>query len=334
MDYTLLIITIILIIIVFALIVRILKCYKKCPADRVLVIYGKTGTGNNFRCIHGGTAFVYPILQDYAYLDLTPFTLSIDLRNALTKENIRVNILSSFTLAISTDPNLLPNAAERLLNKKLFYVQSLAQDIIIGQMRLLIATMSVEELNSNCDKFIKEINKDIETELNKIGITLINATITNIMDESGFLDALANEATVRAINEAKIRIAKLEMESNLLEKERLVQKAIQETETYKRKQIDEALQIAEKAKQNIESAKNDTTSNHIYQLTHIDDNTISIQKDSKTILKIEFAHQVGDTPEGFSGDSSSYLPNIELFDKSSFIVQRQSKNLIKVGYEG
>ncbi len=90
--------------------------YKRCPSDKILVIYGKVGAGQSARCIHGGGVLVLPLGQDYRYLSLTPMTIQIDLQNALSLQNIRINVPSTCTVGISTDPAIMNNAAERLLN--------------------------------------------------------------------------------------------------------------------------------------------------------------------------------------------------------------------------
>src|SRR5438105_3931394 len=89
--------------------------YKRCPSNRVLVIYGKVAGGNTATCIHGGAAFVWPLIQDHAYLHLEPIQIEIPLKDALSMENIRVNVPSIFTVAIGTEPEIMQNAAIRLL---------------------------------------------------------------------------------------------------------------------------------------------------------------------------------------------------------------------------
>ena len=117
--------------------------YKRCPSDKVLVIYGKTGKGSA-KCIHGGAAFVWPVIQDYQYLDLTPISIDVDLKGALSKQNIRVDVPSQFTVGISNEDGVMQNAAERLLGIEQNAIRGLAYNIIVGQMRLVIATMDIE----------------------------------------------------------------------------------------------------------------------------------------------------------------------------------------------
>src|SRR5690606_37414097 len=197
------------IIIIFVFIVSLFKRYKRCPSDRILVVYGKVGKNaadltRAAKCIHGGAAFIWPIIQDYSFLDLTPISIEVNLTSALSKQNIRVDVPSRFTVGISTEPNVMQNAAERLLGMQRPAVHDLAKDIIIGQMRLVVAMMDIEEINNNRDKFLANIAGNVEAELIKIGLKMINVNVTDIKDESGYIDALGKEAAAKAINEAKI----------------------------------------------------------------------------------------------------------------------------------
>ena len=197
------------IILVF-LFVAIINRYRRCPSDKVLVIYGNRGTSKSAKCVHGGGAFVWPIIEDYAYLSLTPIGIDANLTNALSKQNIRVDVPCRFTVGISTDPESMLAAAERLLGQSAQQIQELARDILFGQLRLVIATMSIEELNSDRDKFLEAITANVEVELKKIGLRLINVNVTDIKDESGYIEALGQEAAAKATNEAKVRVAEQE----------------------------------------------------------------------------------------------------------------------------
>ena len=192
--------------IVLTLIILI-KRYKRCPSDRILVVYGKVGGGQSAKCIHGGAAFIIPVIQDYEFLDLTPISIEVNLVNALSKQNIRVNVPSRFTIGVSTEPGVMQNAAERLLGLGQNEIQDLAQEIIFGQLRLVVASMDIEEINSDRDKFLANISQSVESELKKVGLKLINVNITDIVDESGYIEALGKEAAAHAINAARKSVA-------------------------------------------------------------------------------------------------------------------------------
>ncbi|ADY28862.1 MULTISPECIES: flotillin family protein [Cellulophaga] len=191
----------------FIIIISFIRRYKRCPSDRILVVYGKVGGGNSAKCIHGGAAFIWPVVQDYEFLDLTPISIEVNLVNALSKQNIRVNVPSRFTIGISTEPGVMQNAAERLLGLGQSQIQDLAQEIIFGQLRLVVASMDIEEINNDRDKFLTNISQSVETELKKVGLKLINVNITDIVDESGYIEALGKEAAAHAINAARKSVA-------------------------------------------------------------------------------------------------------------------------------
>lgn len=196
-------------VVLFVTILALVSRYKRCPSDKILVIYGRTG-GTSAKCIHGGGAFIWPVIQDYAFLDLKPLSIEANLTNALSRQNIRVDVPCRFTIAISTEADSMNTAAERLLGLSYEQIQELAKDILFGQLRLVIATMTIEEINSDRDKFLENISKNVDSELKKIGLKLINVNVTDIKDESGYIAALGKEAAAKAINEAKISVAEQE----------------------------------------------------------------------------------------------------------------------------
>ncbi|MBQ2779217.1 MAG: flotillin family protein [Bacteroidaceae bacterium] len=193
--------------VVLVIFITFVNRYRRCPSDKILVIYGRGSGKSSTKCLHGGGAFVMPLIQDYAYLSLTPISIDANLTNALSRQNIRVDVPSRFTVGISTDPDSMQAAAERLLGQTHTQIQDLARDILFGQLRLVIATMSIEELNNDRDKFLESISANVEVELKKIGLRLINVNVTDIKDESGYIEALGREAAAKAINEAKVRVA-------------------------------------------------------------------------------------------------------------------------------
>ncbi|MHC4517818.1 MAG: flotillin family protein [Planctomycetota bacterium] len=181
--------------------------YKRCPSDRILVIYGKVGQDQSARCVHGGGAFVWPLIQDFSYMSLTPMTISIPLQGALSLQNIRINVPSTFTVGVSTDKAIMNNAAERLLRLQPRDIEDMAKEIIFGQLRLTVASLTIEQINQDRESFLDSIRKNVEPELNKIGLYLINVNITDITDESDYIESIGKKAAAEAINRAKVDVA-------------------------------------------------------------------------------------------------------------------------------
>ena len=198
------------VLVLFSIMITVALRYKKCPSDQIMVVYGKVGKERSAICIHGGAQFVWPFFQDYRYLSLRPMQIDINLKGALSNQNIRINTPSTYTIGISTEPEIMQNAAERLLSMTHQDIESTAREIIFGQQRLVIASMDIEEINANRDSFLLNIKNNVESELNKIGLRLINVNITDITDEEGYLTALGKKAAAEVTNRAKIEVAEQE----------------------------------------------------------------------------------------------------------------------------
>ena len=210
--------TILLILAVFFLIAVFMifvSRYKKCPSDRIMIIYGKTGGREAARCIHGGAKFVIPVIQDYGYISLLPMQIEVNLDNALCKQNIRIGVPSVFTVGCSTEPEIMGNAAERLFGQSPNAISELAKDIIFGQLRLVIASMTIEEINADRETFLRAVETNVTEELNKVGLSLLNVNITDITDESGYIEAIGKRAASEAINKAKIDVAEENRKGNV-----------------------------------------------------------------------------------------------------------------------
>ena len=211
--------------------------YRRCPSDQILVVYGKIKGEGSAKCIHGGGTFVWPLIQECQFLPLTPMTIGIDLKNALSMQNIRIDVPSAFTVGISTNESIMGNAAERLLGLGQKAMEEMAGEIIFGQLRLTVASMTIEEINKDREKFLEEVRKNVEPELEKIGLYLINVNITDITDESGYIRAIGQKAAATAINQANIDVAEEDKKG-----------AIGTAEADKEKEINVANAHAESAK--------------------------------------------------------------------------------------
>jgi flotillin len=195
------------VVVIISILVFAASRYKRCPSDKILVVYGKVGTGQSARCIHGGGALVWPLIQDSRFLTLTPMTIPIGLKNALSKQNIRIDVPSTFTVGVSTDPGVMMNAAERLLGLPSREIEQITGEIIFGQLRLTVATLTIEEINQDRERFLESIRENVEPELNKIGLNLINVNITDITDESDYIESIGKKAAATAINQARVDVA-------------------------------------------------------------------------------------------------------------------------------
>ncbi len=215
---------------IFFTLIFLASCYHRCPSNKILVVFGKVQGDQSSKCYHGGGAFVWPLIQDYHYLHLTPIAIHVPLKSALSQQNIRINVPSTFTVALDTTPEAMNNAAIRLLGLSPKDIELMATEIIVGQLRLTVASLRIEEINQDRERFLYEIRKHIEPELKKIGLMLLNVNITDITDESGYIESIGKKSVSTALNQAKIDVAEQEKLGEIgramAEKERRIQVAV------------------------------------------------------------------------------------------------------------
>jgi flotillin len=195
------------ILVLFVVILLVITRYKRCASDEIIVVYGRLRGGRASRCLHGGATMVWPLIQDYKKLSLIPMTINIPLTGALSQENIRINVPSTFTVGVSTDPTIMNNAAERLLHLSPAAIQEMASEIIFGQLRLTVASLTIRQINSDRELFFESIRNNVGHELNKLGLNLINVNITDITDDSDFIESIGQKAAAGAVNAAKKDVA-------------------------------------------------------------------------------------------------------------------------------
>ncbi|HIB42344.1 MAG TPA: flotillin family protein [Candidatus Poseidoniales archaeon] len=196
-----------LVLVLFAMFFMVATRYKRCASDEILVVYGRVKGGRASRCIHGGATMVWPLIQDYKKLSLVPMTILINLTNALSLQNIRIHVPSTFTVGVSTDPLIMNNAAERLLHLNKQQIEEMASEIIFGQLRLTVAGMTIEQINQDRDNFLERITLNVGHELHKLGLYLINVNITDITDDSEYIESIGKKAAATAVNAAKADVA-------------------------------------------------------------------------------------------------------------------------------
>ena len=223
--------------VLFGLLSLFVSRYKRCPANRVLVVSGRVGGGGAAKCISGGGAFVWPVIQEYAYLTLEPIRMDVPLSDALSLENIRVSVPSVFTVAIGTEPEIRQNAAIRLLGLTHAQIETQAHDIIVGQLRQVIASMKIDEINRDRDAFLHKVQHQLEPELKKIGLVLINVNIKDLKDASGYLEALGRQAASQAVQQARGDVAEQEKLGEIRVANANREKQVQVAETEKLREI-------------------------------------------------------------------------------------------------
>ena len=178
-----LILVVSMLVIMFGMIIFFFSRYKKCPADKILVIYGKTGKGRSSKCMHGGAAFIWPVLQAYELLDLTPIRLEINAKHKLT-DGSTIKPPVKCTVGISTDSGVMGNAAERLSGLDSEEITNLAKDIIESSINHVVDRTESISNNSNKVAFNEAIEARVQKELRVIGLRVISFDVRVQLNDS------------------------------------------------------------------------------------------------------------------------------------------------------
>lgn len=164
--------------------------YKRCPSDKILVVYGKTHGGRSSKCIHGGACFVWPVIQDFQWLDLAPIPIGLGEKEFSPNEKDRVKIVSNLTTGISTETGIMENAAERLLGLSPMAIRELAFEITQGCMRSVVKEFGSEAIKSDPDSLVDRLGERLDAVLKEIGLKVINLDIkkieVNLLEASPF----------------------------------------------------------------------------------------------------------------------------------------------------
>ena len=192
----------------------ILSRYRRSAPDELLVVFGKSGkiqvTGENgkketlvvpSKIIQGGGTFVWPIIQDWKKMSMKPIQIKATV-DGIDSQAIQLHLPVVLTTAISRDKEIQQNAATRFLSATPNEVQSQIQEILIGETRAIMATMLIEEINADRDKFLTKVRTNLEQELTKIGYDVTNINISEITDDANYIKNMGQKATTRKQAEA------------------------------------------------------------------------------------------------------------------------------------
>ena len=206
MTTTTLIIVGILVFLTIMTIIGLLSRYRKCPSDQLLVVFGKVGGSSAAKMYPGGGVFVWPVIQDYKTMSMRPLQIKSSIEGP-DKNTIRTKVMVALTTAISQDPTIQQNAAARFLSATEEEIAGQLKTILDGSIRLIIASMSVEELNADRDAFKTKVNENLSNELSKVGYDITNINIQEITDDQDILNNLSKKKETDARAQAEADIA-------------------------------------------------------------------------------------------------------------------------------
>ncbi len=187
--------------------------YRKCPPNKVLVVYGRKHADKGYRLINGGSAFVLPLFEDFTYIGLETFSVESSVSDTPNKDGVPVSVEATANIKVSSDPGRLDAAVERMLGKTQQEIHTMLKTTLDGLLRQIIGTLTVEDIVRNREKLAQEVLAGAQTELNKLGFQIDVFVVNKVDDKEGYIKALGAKRTAEVKRDAEIAKAEADRES-------------------------------------------------------------------------------------------------------------------------
>lgn len=197
-----------------SIVVFVLRNYRKCPPNEVLVVYGgKSGTKARF--VAGGGTFVMPVFKAFKTLILRVFPVEVKVQSTPNKDGVKISVDAVANVKISSDATILQNAAERLLDAKPEELKQLAVQTLEGILRQIVGTLSVEDIVRDRERLQQAVTASAHGALQNLGFTLDTFVIKEISDKEGYIDAMGKKKTAEVKRDAEIGEAEAKRDATL-----------------------------------------------------------------------------------------------------------------------
>ena len=211
---------------VLSMIVRNLL-YVSTP-NEALIFSGRSTEGDNdygYRVVRGGRSLRVPLLERVNRLDLTMFTIDVEVKNAYSRGGIPLNVVGVANVKVAGEEPLLNNAIERFLDRTRPEIMRIAKETLEGNLRGVLAQLTPEQVNEDKTRFAQTLIEEAEHDMHRMGLALETLKIQNVADDVGYLTSIGRirGSTVRqsaAIAEANAQAdAAVQKASNTLSAE-------------------------------------------------------------------------------------------------------------------
>ncbi|HEU0074359.1 MAG TPA: SPFH domain-containing protein [Dehalococcoidia bacterium] len=207
---------VLILLVLFLIVATVSQRYVKVPPNLVAVISGRRRSFQSidgirqvvgFRVVRGGATIVWPVIERLDYLSLEEMNLLIEVRKAITREGVPLNVDAVANVRIGSDDASIMAAAERFLTFNVEEIHSIVLKTLEGQLRAVLAGLTVEKANDSREEFQQSVTAAASADLAKMGVQIDNIVIQAIWDEVGYLEALGKKRTAEVKRDAEIGAA-------------------------------------------------------------------------------------------------------------------------------
>lgn len=179
------------ILLVIAILGIIASGYVKAPPDIAYII---SGFRREPKILIGQAGIKIPFLERKDGLLLKQISIDIKTNGYVpTLDFIGVDIDAIAKVRIKTDNEGIKLAMKNFLNMSERNIIDALTDSLQGNMREIIGTVSLKELNTDRKKFGDEVQEKAQKDMNALGIEIISCNIQRIEDEQNLITALGQD---------------------------------------------------------------------------------------------------------------------------------------------
>ncbi len=188
--------------IVLLVLFLLLRGYVKAPPDKAFII---SGLRKKPKILVGRAGVKLPLLERLDVLYLGQMTVDIKTEQSVpTTDFINVNVDAVAKVRIAPDGAGIEKASRNFLNKKPEQIALDLQDSLQGNMREIIGTLTLKDINTNRDSFSDQVMMKAATDMDKLGIEILSCNIQNVTDEKGLINDLGADNTSKIKKDAAI----------------------------------------------------------------------------------------------------------------------------------
>ncbi|MCF0136617.1 MAG: flotillin family protein [Lachnospiraceae bacterium] len=189
--------------------------YVKAPPDRAYII---SGPRREPKILIGRAGIKLPFLERKDVLVLKQISIDIKTNGYVpTLDFIGVDIDAVAKVRVKTDPAGIKIAMKNFLNMDEKSIIAALTDSLQGNMREIIGTVRLKELNTDRKKFGDEVQEKAQKDMNALGIEIISCNIQKIEDEKGLIIALGQDNMSQIQKDASIAKAQAEKDVAIAE---------------------------------------------------------------------------------------------------------------------
>lgn len=189
--------------VVLGLLILLLLCWRKVPADKAMVI-----TGLKKRMISGKGGFLVPFLETSCIISLENISMTTDVTEAPSQQGIFVDVVGTAVVKVENTTESVFKAVEQFCSGTAVSTKEtislMVEQILEGKLRGIISTMTVEQINNDRAAFEKKIEEDINKELYEMGLYLISYSILKISTQGGYLENRARPQVAQSKADAEV----------------------------------------------------------------------------------------------------------------------------------